>query len=217
MAERFANEPATTLVGTINGSVTSLVVASSSGFPAANFRIRIDDEIMLVTGVAGTTWTVTRAQESTTGASHTNGAAIQHILTAGGLVQALGEVIQSVIVTTGAADSHGSATFVDMASMSASITTTGGNLLAIAVGSFTHSAATTNVQVGLQADAFTTVAGPAVHSSPTVGASVLWANTHLFTGIAAGAHTVKSRWLTSGGTVTAYGGRTLLVLEVRVP
>lgn len=84
--ELYSNDPGTTLNGAINNSVTSLTVASSTGFPTTgNFRIRIDDEIMLVTNVSGTTWTVTRAVESTTAASHSNGATINHILTAGAL------------------------------------------------------------------------------------------------------------------------------------
>lgn len=93
MAEHFANEPATTLVGTITGAATSLVVASSSGFPAVNFRIRIDNEYLLVTaGPPGsTTWTVARAQEGSTAATHQNGAAVTHVLTAGGLNQALAD------------------------------------------------------------------------------------------------------------------------------
>lgn len=91
MAEHFSNDIATTLNGTITSGATSLVVASSTGFPAANFRVRIDDEYLLVTVVAGTTWTVTRAMESSTAAAHSNGAAVTHVLTAGGLVQAVAE------------------------------------------------------------------------------------------------------------------------------
>jgi hypothetical protein len=93
VAEHFANEAATTLVGTITGAATSLVVASSSGFPAVNFRVRIDNEYLLVTaGPPGsTTWTVARAQEGSVAATHQNGAAVTHVLTAGGLVQAIAD------------------------------------------------------------------------------------------------------------------------------
>ena len=87
MAENFANTYQTTLndAGGIDSSVTSLVVTSATGAPSANFRIKIDSELMLVTGVAGTTFTVTRGVESTTAASHADGAAVTHVLTAGGL------------------------------------------------------------------------------------------------------------------------------------
>jgi hypothetical protein len=85
MTEQFANNAATTLsaaVETTDG--TSISVASAAGFPTkGNFRILVDDEIMLVTAVDGTTWTVTRGAESTTGATHSNGAAVTHVLTAG--------------------------------------------------------------------------------------------------------------------------------------
>lgn len=84
--ELFANNPTTSLNGGINNSVTSLIVTSASSFPATgNFRIIIDSEIMLVTAVSGTTFTVTRGAESTTAASHSNSVTITGILTAGAM------------------------------------------------------------------------------------------------------------------------------------
>ena len=61
----------TTLPSAINASQTSITVASASGFPASGFRIRIDDELMNVTGGFGTTtWTVTRGVNSSAAAAH---------------------------------------------------------------------------------------------------------------------------------------------------
>lgn len=81
--EQYVNDPGTTLNGAINSSVTSLVVASATGYPTSgNFRILIDSELMEVTAVSGTTWTVTRGAESSTAASHSNGAAVNAILSA---------------------------------------------------------------------------------------------------------------------------------------
>jgi hypothetical protein len=61
----------TALASAITASQTTVSVASASGFPASQFRIRIDDEVMTVTGGYGTTtWTVTRAVNGTTAASH---------------------------------------------------------------------------------------------------------------------------------------------------
>jgi hypothetical protein len=94
VTERFANNAATTLDTTIDADDTSVIVDDASLFPTAgNFRIRIDDEIMLVTAVAGATFTVTRAQESTSGASHTSGATVRHVLTAAALSVAIGALI----------------------------------------------------------------------------------------------------------------------------
>ena len=90
--EQFTNNAQTTLNngGNVASGDTSFVVTSASGFPlAANFRIIIDSEIMLVTGLSGTTWTVLRAQEGTSAASHTNGAAVTHVLTSGSMLQAM--------------------------------------------------------------------------------------------------------------------------------
>lgn len=130
-------------------------------------------------------------------------------------VLAANAVTQSGVATTGGADSTTSTTFVDMASMSVTLTTGGGDLLVFAVGAYTHSGATVNTQVGFRLDSGSDISGPAVHSNPTVGASVLWANVYLFTGVSAASHTVKSRWLTGSGTVTAYGGRTMVVVELK--
>lgn len=75
---------ATTLSSSVNDSATTISVASSAAFPATgNFRVRIDDEILLVTAVSGTTWTVTRGQENTSAASHANAAAVDYVLTKG--------------------------------------------------------------------------------------------------------------------------------------
>lgn len=124
-------------------------------------------------------------------------------------------ITQSGVTTTGVADSTTSSSFVDMSGLSVTLTTVGGDVLVFAAGAYTHSGASQNVQVGFQVDSVATVSGPAVHSNTTVGASVLWANTHIFTGLSATVHNFKSRWLTSAGTVTGYGGRTMVAIELK--
>ena len=84
--EKYKNNAASTLNGAINNSTTSVVVTSAASFPTSgNFRILIDSEIMLVTSVSSNTFTVTRAHENTSAASHSNGAAVTHIFTAGAI------------------------------------------------------------------------------------------------------------------------------------
>lgn len=87
--EQFANKARTTLDGSINDSVTSIDVAAFSTFPSdAQFRILIDNEIMIVTAGAGTTtWTVTRGAENTIARAHADGAVIRNVLTKGALEQ----------------------------------------------------------------------------------------------------------------------------------
>jgi hypothetical protein len=95
--EQFANNASSTLNGAINSSVTSLVVTSATGFPTVgNFRLLIDSEIMLVTAVSGTTFTVTRGIEGTAAASHSNGATVTAILTAGSLAAWAASIIGAV-------------------------------------------------------------------------------------------------------------------------
>jgi hypothetical protein len=51
-------------------TATSLTVASSTGFPSTPFTIVVDSELMTVTNVAGTTWTVTRGVSGSTATLH---------------------------------------------------------------------------------------------------------------------------------------------------
>lgn len=88
---RFANNAESTLSGDITAGATSLTVASASAFPpAGNFTVLVGSEIMLVTGVAGSIFTVSRGQEGTSPAAHSAGDAVQHVVSAdalgGGLV-----------------------------------------------------------------------------------------------------------------------------------
>jgi hypothetical protein len=87
MTEKFANNATTTLSAAIETpTATSCTVTDASAFPASgSFRIKIDGEILIVTGVAGSTFTVTRGAEGTVAASHDSGADVVHLLTKGGL------------------------------------------------------------------------------------------------------------------------------------
>lgn len=81
--EKLNNRAQTTLNGGVNNSTTTVAVTSATGFPTTgNFRILVDSEIMLVTSVSGNNFTVTRAQEGTTGAVHADLATCSHVITA---------------------------------------------------------------------------------------------------------------------------------------
>jgi hypothetical protein len=82
----FTNNASTTLSAAISStSATSISVASSSTFPAPGageyFYATIDDgsniEIVKVTAVSGTTWTVVRGSDNTTAATFANGTTVQ--------------------------------------------------------------------------------------------------------------------------------------------
>ena len=71
----------TTLAAAITAAQTSITVASSAGFPPAPFNVVIGGavvgyEIMRVTAVAATTWTVSRGQKGTTAAAAVAGATL---------------------------------------------------------------------------------------------------------------------------------------------
>lgn len=89
MAEReyYTNKATTTLNGAINNSVTSITLTDATAFPAKQFRLLIDSEIMYCSSRSGNTLTVVRGSEGTTAASHSDLSAVKHILTAGSLEQ----------------------------------------------------------------------------------------------------------------------------------
>lgn len=78
----------TTLTSGVTNSGTSLQVASTAGFPGSlPYIIALDygtatEELVLVTGVAGLTLTVTRSYDGTAGSSHNPGAVVRHVSSA---------------------------------------------------------------------------------------------------------------------------------------
>lgn len=93
MAEKFSNFLSTTLAAAAANSDVTITVASSANVPSLGasdfFRVtlvRASDgarEIVKCTNVSGTTWTVTRAQESTSALTLVIGDTVIHRLTAG--------------------------------------------------------------------------------------------------------------------------------------
>lgn len=84
--ERFVNDPGTSLSTGCSNSDATITVVSASGYPTSgDFRIKIDDELMIVTAVSGAVWTVTRGAESTTAVSHSGGAIVNHVVSAGSM------------------------------------------------------------------------------------------------------------------------------------
>lgn len=113
---------ATTLAAPINGTATSITVASGTGAPLIQgsgfingdtFTVAIDpdtqnEEICYITQNSGDTFTITRAQAGTSGISHSSGATIKHVLTSAdldyfrnGVVVADGSVQKSTATAKG--------------------------------------------------------------------------------------------------------------------
>lgn len=100
-AELFANDLTdSTLSAGITAGATSLTLTTGQGarFPAAvsgvtQFRVRIDDELMICTARSGDTLTVSRGAEGTTGATHATGAVVKQVVTADALERYANEYI----------------------------------------------------------------------------------------------------------------------------
>lgn len=100
----------TTLTAAITAAQTTITVGSDVGFPSPNFSIQIGAEIMqvmAVSGVGNTTWTVLRGQQGTIAASASNGATVTPTgsggwstttqMTPANIATALGAVQQAIV------------------------------------------------------------------------------------------------------------------------
>jgi len=84
--EQFANSAQTTLASSVGGDPgdLSIAVVITTGFPSTpQFRIQIGNELLMVTALAGTTWTVTRGIEFTSRTPHSAGEPVTQVFTAG--------------------------------------------------------------------------------------------------------------------------------------
>lgn len=82
--EQFANIGQATLNNgtTLSSGATSTTVSSGVNVPSSGtFRALIDTEIIKVTAVSGSTWTIVRGDDGTSAASHTDGATAYIIVT----------------------------------------------------------------------------------------------------------------------------------------
>lgn len=79
-----SNAASTTLTGSIGTDDTTITVGSSTGYPtsypftAIIERDTVNEEVISVTSVTGTTWTVARGQDGTAAVSHTVGVKVEH-------------------------------------------------------------------------------------------------------------------------------------------
>jgi hypothetical protein len=118
----FANNVSTTVVSLSGTAGTSLVVASSAGVPVPavgqDFRatlMRLSDgllEIVNVTAVAGTTWTIVRAQEGTTALSFAAGDKVELRLTAGVMADLLQSDLLPKVTSLRMIDNFSSGTLI---------------------------------------------------------------------------------------------------------
>jgi len=118
MAELFENFGETTLNEALDASETGVDVVDASVMPTAGgsdqYRITIDDEIMIVTNESGNTLTVTRGAEGTTATTHDIGATVRHNLTAASVPAAIDERIATHAAVATAHHSHVLATGIVM-------------------------------------------------------------------------------------------------------
>ena len=96
------NNASSSLASAINNSVGTLTVATGDGgnFPATadgDFWVSIDSEILLCTSRTGDVLTVTRAQQSTSGAAHDSGAAVELRITAESISEIQDEIKHGVL------------------------------------------------------------------------------------------------------------------------
>lgn len=188
----YSNNAVTTLAANASSSTTTLTVASSTAFPTLSggnwFIATLEhlvsgvvtvDEIVKVTAVSGTTWTVVRAQEGTAGVSWLSGDTVALLPTSGGMAQFL-QPGSSPTIT-------GSWTFSSTINGNASTATTATNLAST-------SGCTGNFATGI------TTAGVANCSNSILGSGLVVGSP---TGGNLGAGTVNAQNLYVNGTAVA--------------
>lgn len=90
--ERLANNAETTLASVVVTTDSTITVSSSLRFPTeGDFRIVIDNELMLVTAVSGVIFTVTRGIESTAVTNHFIAAPVAQVITEEGMKRLISE------------------------------------------------------------------------------------------------------------------------------
>jgi hypothetical protein len=90
MVNRYYSSTAvnTTLSNGITASQTTMVVGTTSGFPTSfpyTLAVGFDtgtEELVNVTAASGTTLTIVRGQDGTTGQTHDAGAVVKHVISA---------------------------------------------------------------------------------------------------------------------------------------
>lgn len=138
MARRYYSTTAqrTTLASSCTDSATTIVVTAATGFPSSvPFPLVLDadtvnEEAVLVTSRVGTTCTVTRAYDGTTGVAHSAGATVRHAA----LALDFNEASEHVNETTTA---HG-LTLADVITTSNTKTLTNKTLTAPTIADFTN-------------------------------------------------------------------------------
>jgi hypothetical protein len=82
VVERASPDLTTTTTADPGAAGTTLAVTSAARFPSTNnFKVRVENEVMLVTAGAGTTsWTVTRGVDNTTAVAHAAGVSVAQVV-----------------------------------------------------------------------------------------------------------------------------------------
>jgi hypothetical protein len=139
--ETFINGLSQTLLnGSHNNSTTTIAVDDATVFPSNPlYRIRIDSELMLVTGISSNNLTVIRGIEGTTAASHADDAAVDFEITADSMRADLFNGMINVKASRWGAKGDG--TTDDTAAIQAALTYAAGVAVYFPPGIYLHSGA----------------------------------------------------------------------------
>lgn len=148
------------------------------------------------------------------GADGTGSSSWRQIATADLVSNAVSQLGFAVGSTSGPTTT--STTFVDITEMAVTLTTTGGTLVAFLSVRLSHGTSGTLSGIALGLDSGQVSQTERTHTVTTNNGQFLLATHHLWTGVSAGSHTIKGRWYTAAGTLTAQSDcRSLVVMELK--
>lgn len=138
--EQLANidDGAITLASGVNNSATSLTLGGPySLLPTSNFRLRLDDELVLVGSRSGASCSsVTRGVEGSAAASHTTSAVVSAPITAAGFYGAMpGATALEAVMSTSPGYQDLTSSLADIAGLSLSLPEAGTYLVSLVIRS----------------------------------------------------------------------------------
>lgn len=224
------NQANTLATASHTNSVTTVTVASTSKFPSKGYIV-VKREIISYTGTTATTFTgCTRGVGGTTAAAFLSGTLVEQVVVAANhndLAAAIVAIETKLGAGTGilqagfavgstSSPSTTSASYADVPEMSVTFTTRGGDLLVIFNATATMETSSMAGTYALSLDGGGEVAPRSFQQDNVITYAPINI-VYLFTGVSAGSHTVKARYVSNGTAVNkAYSTqRSLLVLELR--
>lgn len=192
---------------------TSATYMDDSGYELDVLISRMQDAIELIEAKVGVTAS-TAAANTVLGGNSAGATTFRQVATGDIAAGAITQRAQSALFS--GTRTAGTYADIDSTNGKVTLTTVGGDLLAIMSGYGSNSSASIAQHVALRLDAGSDVGALPVYSFPGAATFPLpFCATYLFTGVSAASHTIYGRHINDGATGTMTTVGTIIVIEVK--